>query len=386
MLKKAVFLLMTVLLLSLTACNLEKIEVDFDDLITESNESSSESIYESSSESSLEGETPSSEESSSESTSHEKPDVPANEQGGGMYGSTVMILNDGRAFHLYSGGYEEGRKYAEALNQLKTLVGDNVNVFSMVVPTEVSFYLPEKFAEFSGSEWDNIEYINENFDGIIPVDAYTALSRHVDEDIYFRTDFHWQQLGAYYAAEEFAKTALTEFAPLSDYEKAEIDGYVGTMYGMSGEDPRVRDNPDTLTYYKPKNKYSVEHYMHDLENEGYYSDADMDGLFLKSLDDIEGKYWYWLFLGGGVDAYHIKTDVGNGRKLLLVKDSFGDPLLPCLTSSFEEIWAITLPLFKKSISQFVNDNGMTDVLFCIDSFKAVGKEAGYELDKLFNIL
>lgn len=167
-----------------------------------------------------------------------------------MYGSGVLILNDGRAFHLYGGGYEDGRKYAEALNQLKKQVGDNVNVFSMVVPTEASFYFPEKFSDYSGSEWDNIEYINDNFDGIIPVDAYTALSCHVDEEIYFRTDFHWQQLGAYYAAEEFAKTALTELAPLSDYEKAEIDGYVGTMYGMSGEDPRVGNNPETLTYYK----------------------------------------------------------------------------------------------------------------------------------------
>ena len=318
----------------------------------------------------------------SENASHEKPVVPFNDQGGELMDAGVLVLNDGRAFNLYGGGFEEGRNYAETLNQIKKRVGDNINVFSMVVPTEVSFYLPEKYADYSGSEWDNIEYINENLDGIIPVDAYTALSRHVDEEIYFRTDFHWQQLGAYYAAEEFAKEALVPFAPLSDYETAAIDGYVGTMYGKSGEKPLIGDNPETLTYYKPRNKYSVEHYMQDLENEGYYSDADMDGLFLRSLDDPPVKYWYWVFLGGDFDAYHIKTNVGNGRKLMLVKDSFGNPFLPCLTNSFEEIWAVDMRGPTKSISQFVKDNGLTDVLFCVNSFSATG----YEQEYLMNII
>ena len=89
-----------------------------------------------------------------------------------------------------------------------------------------------------------------------------------------------------------------------------------------------------------------------------------------------------MFLGGDFAASHIKTDVGNGRKLLLVKDSFGDPLLPCLTNSFEEIWAVSMPLFKNSISQFVKDNGLTDVLFCISSFTATG----YEQENLVNIV
>ncbi|MBD5130280.1 MAG: hypothetical protein HDT43_10245 [Ruminococcaceae bacterium] len=316
----------------------------------------------------------------STSTVREKPTVPGNVQEGELYEGSVLVLNDGRALKLYGGGYEEGRNYAENLNRLKKRVGDNVNVFSLVVPTAVSFYLPDKYAGYSGSEWDNIEYINEHLDGVIPVDAYTALSRHVGEEIYFRTDIHWQQLGAYYAAEEFAKEALVPFAPISDYETAAIADYVGSMYGMSGENPLVGDNPDVLTYYKPRNKYSVEHYMQDLENEGYYSDADMDGLFLKSLDDI--KYWYWVFLGGDFDAYHIKTDAGNGRKLLLLKDSFGNAFLPCLTNSFEEIWAVDMRGFQMSIPQFVKDKGLTDVLFCVNSFTATG----YEQDNLINII
>lgn len=390
--KKTVSVLAAALLLSLTACNadltdssgeagLDPVSVDG----SAENKSDSSDIAgapestDSAPESASDGE---SSQTAPESTVREKPNITPNVQGGEIYESGVLVLNNGRAFNLYGGGYEEGRSYAESLNQLKKLVGDNVNVFSMVVPTEVSFYLPDKYADYSGSEWDNIEYINDYLDGIIPVDAYTALSRHVDEEIYFRTDFHWQQLGAYYAAEEFAKEALVPFAPLSDYETAAIDGYVGTMYGKSGENPLVGDNPDVLTYYKPRNKYSVERFDHSFEYEGWYSDEDLDGLFLRSLDDPPVKYWYWIFLGGDFDAYHIKTDVGNGRKLILVKDSFGNPFLPCLTNSFEEIWAVDMRGCKKSISQFVKDNGLTDVLFCINSFTA----ADYEQENLINII
>lgn len=303
--------------------------------------------------------------STSESSSSGKPVVSAGEQGGEISGS-VLVLDDGRAIDLYGGGYERGQNYAETLNQLKKLVGDRVNVFSLVAPTAVSFYLPENLAYMSGSEWDNIDYLNGFLDGVIPVDAYSALSQHVDEDIYFKTDHHWQPLGAYYAAEEFAKNAQVPFAPLSDYEAVVMEGFVGTMYGYSGENPAVRNNPDTFTYYKPKNNYTVTYYTQSLENP-YEA-----GMFLKSLDNLEVVQWYMVFFGGDGEVAHVHTDVANGRKLVIVKDSYGNAFAPCLTNSFEDIWVVDMRGFEKSVSQLVKDEGLTDVLFCMNSFSATG--------------
>ena len=39
------------------------------------------------------------------------------------------------------------------------------------------------------------------------VDAYSKLAAHIDEYIYFRTDHHWTQLGAYYAYTAFCEAA-----------------------------------------------------------------------------------------------------------------------------------------------------------------------------------
>lgn len=307
--------------------------------------------------------------------SHEKPDTDREAQGGEM-SDKVFVLSDGRAIDLYGGGYERGRNYAETLNQFKQLVGDQVNVFSLVAPTAVSFYLPDDYAYMSGSEWDNIENINDYLDGVFYVDAYTALAEHVGEDIYFRTDHHWQPLGAYYAAKAFAETALVPFAPLSDYETVVIEGYVGTMYGWSGENPLVRNNPDTFTYYKPKNEYTTTYYTQSLTNP-YEA-----GLFLKTLDNLEVVQWYTVFMGGDGEVAHIHTDVGNGRRLVIVKDSYGNALVPCLTNSFEDIWVVDMRWFEKSVSQLVKDEGLTDVLFCMNSFSATGDNQYKLADKL----
>lgn len=313
--------------------------------------------------------------SSSESTSVEKPETDPKNQGGEMSGS-VLVLDDGRAIDLYGGGYERGQNYAETLNQLKTLVGDQVNVFSLVAPTAVSFYLPDDLSYMAGSEWDNIDHLNSFFDGIIPVDAYTELSKHVNEDIYFRTDHHWQPLGAYYAAQAFANIAQVPFAPLSDYETIAMEGYVGTMYGYSNENQLVKNNPDVFTYYKPKNEYTVTYYTQSL------TDPYEAGLFLKSLEDTPVVSWYLVCMGGDDEVAHVHTNVSNGRKLVIVKDSYGNAVVPCLTNSFEDIWVVDMRYFEGSISQLVKDEGLTDVLFCMNSFSATGDNQYKLADKL----
>ncbi len=386
--KKAISVLVTAaLFMSLTAC--EKISRDDDSGTSGLDSISSEgstgnksdslsSVSDSESTDSVPGSTVESSQitqSTDESTSHDKPVVPTDNQGGEMSGS-VLVLDDGRAIDLYGGGYERGQNYAETLSKLKQMVGDNVNVFSLVAPTAVSLYLPDDLAYMSGSEWDNIDYLNGYLDGVIPVDAYTALSRHVDEDIYFRTDHHWQPLGAYYAAEEFAKTAQVPFAPLSDYETVTMEGYVGTMYGYSGDNPLVRNNPDKFTYYKPKNEYTVTYYTQSLENP-YEA-----GMFLKTLDNLAVVQWYLVFFGGDGEVAHVHTDVGNGRKLVIVKDSYGNAFAPCLANSFEDIWVVDMRGFEKSISQLVKDEGLTDVLFCMNSFSATGDNQYKLADKL----
>lgn len=334
---------------------------------TNSSSSSSSAESTSSSESSSSAESSSAEssaESSSSTQSSVENDNP-NPNGGEMSGS-VLVLNDGRGIVVFGGGREGGKDYAETINKFKQKLPD-VKFYSLVAPTAGSYYLPDNLKErYWASEKDNIDHINSFLSGITPVDGYTALSKHTNEDIYFRTDHHWTQLGAYYAAEEFAKVAGVPFAPLSEYEVFEREGYVGSLYGYSNENPKMKKNPDKFTFYKPKNNFTVSVY-----DPNYKYLYDMPLAFHDGTD--------YMIYGADNQINHVKTDCDNGRKLVIIGDSYDNALFLNLTNSFSEIWVCDMravtsayTYFNLNIIDFIQKMGATDVLFNMDTFSAVG--------------
>ena len=75
---------------------------------------------------------------------------------------------------------------------------------------------------------------------------------------------------------------------------------------------------------------------------------------------------------------HVETDVNNGRKLVIIGDSYDNAMFLNLTNSFEEIWVCDMrahmkdPYFDLNIVDFIEKTGATDVLFAMDTFSAVG--------------
>lgn len=71
---------------------------------------------------------------------------------------------------------------------------------------------------------------------ITSVDICPVLKQHTEENIYCRTDHHWQPLGAYYAAKTFAEAAGVSFDDINKYNKVTDEGYVGTLYAFYGDE------------------------------------------------------------------------------------------------------------------------------------------------------
>lgn len=294
----------------------------------------------------------------------------------GEIDNNILVWNK-RALMLFGGSYTKAEEYANTVNSYKSRLGDNVNVYSMIAPTAGQFYIPEKYQDLTNSETDNIDYINEHLDSSVKVvDVYSTLLPHVSEEIYARTDHHWLPLGAFYAAEEFAKTAETDFAPLASYQAVTKEGYVGTMYGYTGSDI-IKNNPEDFTYYIPSNQYQTYYYDNDLTN-------GRTGNLLINLDNVEPVSWYLVFMGGDDKITHINTDCTNGRTLVMIKDSYGNALVPCFTSSFTDIYVIDMRYFNDiNIVDFANTVGCTDLLFAMDTYSAVGSNCD-DLESILN--
>ena len=290
---------------------------------------------------------------------------------------SVTITNNGiavvgiRALMLYGGSFSVGERYAEVINKYKDALGSDVNVYSMIIPTSCEFYSPPSVAAYCASQLDNINHVYGILDNdVVAVDAYTALSSHTNEDIYLRTDHHWAPLGAYYAAQAFAKAAGVPFSDISEYEQRVVHDYVGTMYGYSG-DIVLKNNPEDFVYYVPMNvNYTTTYYDYILQ----------DGKIAGAYDPYEGNFFikygdgngmaYCTFMGGDAKIVKVSSDAGTGRKLAIFKDSYGNALPGYLMGSFDEIYVIDMRYFTHNAVEFLTENGVTDVLFANNAFHA----------------
>ncbi len=287
----------------------------------------------------------------------------------------IAVIGSGantRALMLYGGSYTVGESYAKVINKYKELLGENVNVYSMVIPTAVEFYAPEQLKPYTGSQLDNINNIISFLSpDVRAVDVYTALASHTDEYIYTRTDHHWAALGAYYAAEQFAAAAGVPFMDISDYTQHVIHDYVGTMY-MYSEDIALRNNPEDFFYYVPNNiDYTCTYYNYNLDSNGKISgmaDPIQADFFQKYGDG--NSMAYCTYMGGDAKIVHVNTSTKNGRRLAIFKDSYGNAIPPYLFGSFEDIYVIDMRYFTYNAIDYLTEKGITDVLFANNAFHA----------------
>ena len=288
--------------------------------------------------------------------------VPENPDQEIEYNNNGIIISDGRAMELFGGNLNVARRYAEIAEAYQRDMGPNVNVYSMVIPVSVAFYCPRNYQSLTEDQTKVLQAVRESLYAVREVPIYDVMASHKSEYIYFRTDHHWTLLGAYYATQTFAEIAGVPFSPLSAYETVEKPNFLGSMYGLTNGDPSLRRKPDTFTYYKPGGTYSVRYYNgsgaplyydYGLYHEGY------------SLSD-----WYSMVLGGDEYLVQIQTGVKNGRKLCIIKDSFGRAPAVFLTDSFEEIYVIDPRYFNLNAVSFMKEHGVTDLLFSLCVFQA----------------
>lgn len=284
--------------------------------------------------------------------------------GDGVISGAELILNSGRSIMLSSTSAQNGASYAGSVNKYKEKF-PNVAMYSLIVPTAISYYLPEKFKEYDPGEKGHIDAINAQLSGITPVDVYSVLAKHTDEPIFFNTDHHWTQLGAFYGAEEFAKTAGVDFKPLSEFDKKDGGDFVGSAYGNSGNDPKILDLTEKFTYYVPKSDFSTTFYDLDGTNETPF-------FYFAPPDELDKFGKYSLYMYGDGHIVHLNTDCKNGRRLLILKEAFANPFCCNLVNSFEDIWIADIKYMKTTATKLINDNNITDLLFCLSTYSTSG--------------
>lgn len=249
----------------------------------------------------------------------------------------VALIVGNRAIEVPYADYDSLEDYAGAINNISKALGSGVRTFAIDVPNAAEFYTTSEYHTGQTSQKDMIDFIYSKLDANVKqVDAYDRLIRHTDEYIYFRTDHHWTQLGAYYAYTAFCQAAGFEVQPLEKFTKTgEYTNFLGSLYNVLADYPAssaLKNDPDTVYYYRPY--VEIDTY--------FYPDATMTEKYvigtISHLDDsVTNKYL--TFLGGDHPVTSITTNV-DGPVCVLLKESYGNAFAPWLTSHYSQIYVI----------------------------------------------
>ena len=261
-------------------------------------------------------------------------------------------------------------RVTENLNYVNKFV-ENVDipvVFSLI-PTQACIWadrLPEGAP--NASQTDLMAQAQGAVTGAAWADVYTPLMEHKDEDIFYRTDHHWTSLGAYYGYTGLASALGYTPVPLSDYTPTvRSTEFYGTVFSSSG----VRwVKPDTITTYVPDDGITV--VSHTYDNSGNPVE-EQRALYVESFLSVKDKYS--MFLGGN-QSLGVVTNTNNpdGPKLLIIRDSYADSLVPFLTAHYSEIHLIDPRYYHLSVKDYVEQNGIDQalVLYSVPNFVTDG--------------
>lgn len=292
-----------------------------------------------------------------------------------VWGDSAVSLSVGT-----SGGAE---RFIEVLNKYKNKLGENINLYTCIVPTYAEFYKNGDGIKVSKNDQSSmIEDIYSKLDeNIIKVDAYKAISDNIDEYLYYRLDPNWTPLAAYYAYREIASAMNFEPVELDEYEKGLIDEYAGENY-RNLKLPQLLEKPDTISFYK------VDKLFPSVVNH-YYT----DGTERKNTQMVYASvsnplsYGYMIYGDRGYYSSAI-TENKNGKKLLVLKDDSGTALCPFFMAHFEEVHIADIRYFKSysghNLDSFLAENDITDVLVLVYTNNARSTYRANNLEELLN--
>ena len=245
-----------------------------------------------------------------------------------VYNAITVVGNTGMELLTISDSSAES--YAHMVNSVAEALPD-VEVYNIAVPTACEFYAPKELYTNQVSGIKKIySLLNEK---VTPINVVKPLMEHAAEFVYFRTDHHWTQRGAYYAYKEYADIKGFEIDPLATFDVQNSFSHVGSFKSFTKGTPGEKimlSNPDMLQIFIPK--YTA---VGAAYNDMYMRNKKWDlNLVYPNFNS------YSAFIGGDNPLAVFQTSNANGRKLVIIKESFGTAFATWAVNNYEYIYVI----------------------------------------------
>lgn len=247
------------------------------------------------------------------------------------------------------------RKIGETEEMMESL-GDMEKYF--LLAPNANEILEEKLPKYAPND-SQVDYI-KNIEKLLSkdinlVDITDNLKGEKDGYIYYKTDHHWTSKGAFIAYEKLMEEMGIESLSEDEFNIEEItDEFYGSLYSKSG----FRNiDPDKMELYIPKIdiEYTVEYIQEERQERSIYN-----------RERLEEKDKYKVFLDGNHPLIEINTNIENEKKILIIKDSYANSIIPFLINHFKEIHIIDQRYYTGEIDRYVRDKGINQILLLLN--------------------
>lgn len=294
--------------------------------------------------------------------------------GGEQIGS--LYLNGDSAYELYYFSEKAVRSYASLLNTVQAMF-PKVEVSAMIVPNSFGIMLDPKVQEkLASSGMDQaIAYSYSLMEkSINKVDVYDALMKHKEEYIYFRTDHHWTQLGAYYAYQEFCKSKGYSTKPLSAYQKMDFPNFYGTFYFFMNRPESLKSHPDEVTAYQGS--------MNSMQFTDQGGALQEGKLIYDATEMLPGNKYNSFMMGDHAYVEMHNEEAPRKKSILVLKDSYGNAFVPLLAQDYRDVYVVDYRHYQENASSLVQEKGIDEILF-LNNIMGVGESISKKMMAVF---
>lgn len=266
------------------------------------------------------------------------------ENNGVYFGKNQRLME-----RLASVDVDQINKNIKYVNQFVNGLDENVKVNMMLIPGSVAI-MKEDLPRVSDDidQLALIDQIEANMSSRIEfTNVNQVFLEHNQEDLYFKTDHHFNLNGSKLAYEALAKQLGF---PVHTYQRELVgEGFLGTLGSQSG------------AYYNEHDE--IYQLINDEQIDVYYPDLELHDNNVYAEDNLLVKDKYTYYLNGNHSQVKITTNHQEKEKLLIIRDSYANIFTPYLLEDFSEITLLDLRYYKSPISKFIQENEIDRVLF-----------------------
>jgi hypothetical protein len=263
--------------------------------------------------------------------------------------NSIIVYNQ-MAVQVFGASSTVSGRYARLMGMYAEALGNGVKIYCMPIPIGSDFNLPPKVKGEINKEKENIDYLFSVLPaGVRAVRTYEKLFARRGEYIYFKSDHHWTGRGAYYGYTAFCEVAGLNPLPMSSLKKAVGTGFLGSLYNRTRSEV-LRQNPDSVEVFMVPNKTEVK----------YLSD---DQKTWKKGKLYHGSSGYSAYVGRDYPLMVVETDIKNGKSIMVIKDSYGNPFATFLAAHYERVFIVDYRYYEGSVLELIEKNNISELVF-----------------------